>query len=129
MCPGARGPDTYPMLVDPTTARAGASANGGAPSDDRRVRVLLVETADELPPELRSFLLDIKPGYETDPTRAIYNHVWLMGDATAIGSQVQAEVDDLAELAQIGGESGVGLPGTESEPQATTPQGQKGGKK
>ena len=89
--------------------------------------LLLTETADELPPELRSFLLDIKPGYESDPTRAIYNHVWLIGDATAIGSQVQAEVDDLAELTQIGASSGGGLPGSESEPQATTPQ--KGTKK
>src|SRR5262249_7955152 len=68
--------------------------------------LLLTDTADALPPELRSFLLDIKPGYETDPTRAVYNHIWLMGDATAIGGQVQAEVDELAELAQIGAAAG-----------------------
>jgi hypothetical protein len=64
--------------------------------------VLVTDTPDALPSELRSFLLDIKPGYEADPTRAVYNHVWLMGDATAIGGAVQAEVDELAELAQIG---------------------------
>jgi hypothetical protein len=61
--------------------------------------LLVTDTADALPPELRSFLLDIKPGYATDPTRAVYNYIWLMGDATAIGGQVQAEVDELAELA------------------------------
>jgi hypothetical protein len=83
---------------------------------------------------LRSFLLDIKPGYETDPTRAVYNHIWLMGDATAIGGQVQAEVDDLAELAPIGGAAGtqgvagggVAQPGgTESEPSPTSQKGKK----
>jgi hypothetical protein len=73
--------------------------------------LLLIDRADGLPPELRSFLLDIKPGYETDPTRAVYNHVWLMGDASAIGGQVQAEVDELAELAQIGATGG-GAQGT-----------------
>jgi ell wall binding domain 2 (CWB2) len=86
--------------------------------------LLLVDAADVLPPELRSFFLDIKPGYATDPTRAVYNHVWLMGDATAIGGQVQAEIDELAELAPIG-EAGQGEirggsaqpGGVESEPQ------------
>ena len=70
--------------------------------------LLVTDTADALPPELRSFLLDIKPGYATDPTRAVYNHIWLMGDATAIGGQVQAEVDELAELAPIASAAGPG---------------------
>ena len=86
-----------------------------------------------LPPELRGFLLDIKPGYATDPTRAVYNHVWLIGDATAIGGQVQAEVDDLAELAPIGNASGRGAAtggvaqpgGVESEPNPTPQKGKK----
>ena len=60
----------------------------------------MTDTADALPAELRSFLLDIKPGYDDDPTRAVYNHVWLIGDASAIGGAVQAEVDELAELAR-----------------------------
>jgi hypothetical protein len=93
--------------------------------------LLVTDTADALPPELRSFLLDIKPGYATDPTRAVYNHVWLMGDAGAIGGQVQAEVDELAELAPIGDAAGQGASiggvaqpgGVESEP---TPTPQKG---
>jgi ell wall binding domain 2 (CWB2) len=92
--------------------------------------LLVTDTADTLPPELRSFFLDIKPGYATDPTRAVYNHVWLMGDATAIGGQVQAEIDELAELAPIGGggqgTAGGGVqPGApESEP-LPTPQKDK----
>jgi hypothetical protein len=96
--------------------------------------LLITDTADTLPPELRSFFLDIKPGYATDPTRAVYNHIWLMGDATAIGGQVQAEIDELAELAPIGNASGQGTVngggvaqpgGAESE---TTPSQGKGKK-
>jgi ell wall binding domain 2 (CWB2) len=85
--------------LDAAAAAALASSGKWGP-------LLLTDTATDLPPELRSFLLDIKPGYETDPTRAVYNHVWLMGDATAIGGEVQAEVDELAELAQIGAPAG-----------------------
>jgi putative cell wall binding repeat protein len=88
--------------------------------------LLLTDSADTLPPELKSFLLDIKPGYESDPTRAVYNHVWLMGDATAIGGQVQAEVDDLAELVPIGG-AATGAGGvTDSEPGLAPSRGAEG---
>jgi hypothetical protein len=94
--------------------------------------LLLSDTTDALPPELRGFLLDIKPGYETDPTRAVYNHIWLMGDASAIGGQVQAEADELAELAPIGaGAAGQGTTsggaaqpgGPEGEPNVTPQKG------
>ena len=83
-----------------------AAAAASLASSGKWGPLLITDTADALPPELRSFLLDIKPGYETDPTRAVYNHIWLMGDATAIGGQVQAEIDELAELAPIGAGGG-----------------------
>jgi hypothetical protein len=65
--------------------------------------LLLTDDADSLPAEVRSYLLDVKPGYTTDPTRAFYNHVWVIGDQEAIGVNQQAEVNELAELAKIGG--------------------------
>jgi hypothetical protein len=66
--------------------------------------LLLTDSADTLPTALRDYLLDVKPGYTTDPTRAFYNHVWLLGDLEAIDVTQQAEIDELAELAKIGGE-------------------------
>jgi hypothetical protein len=111
-----------------------AAAAASLASSGKWGPLLLTDTADVLPPELRSFFLDIKPGYQTDPTRAVYNHIWLMGDATAIGGQVQAEVDDLAELALLGGatsnqgttKGGVAQPGgAESEPNPTPQKGKK----
>jgi hypothetical protein len=68
--------------------------------------LLLTDDADTLPKALREYLLDIKPGYTTDPTRAFYNHVWVIGDQEAIDVNQQAEIDQLAELAKIGGEKG-----------------------
>jgi hypothetical protein len=65
--------------------------------------LLLTDDAAALPADLRNYLLDVKPGYTTDPTRAFYNHVWVIGDQDAIGVEQQAEVNELAELAKIGG--------------------------
>jgi hypothetical protein len=64
--------------------------------------LLLTDAADTLPAEVRSYLLDVKPGYTTNPTRAYYNHVWVIGDQEAIDVKQQAEVNELAELAKIG---------------------------
>ena len=65
--------------------------------------LLLTDDAGTLPTALREYLLDVKPGYTTDPTRAFYNHVWVIGDQEAIDVNQQAEIDQLAELAKIGG--------------------------
>jgi hypothetical protein len=66
--------------------------------------LLLTDSADTLPSELRGYFLDVKPGYTEDPTRAFYNHVWIVGDAGQISVDQQAEVNEVAELAKIGGE-------------------------
>ena len=66
--------------------------------------LLLTDDADTLPSALRGYLLDVKPGYTNDPTRAFYNHVWVIGDQEAISVNEQAEIDELAALAKIGGE-------------------------
>ncbi|HEV7562757.1 MAG TPA: cell wall-binding repeat-containing protein, partial [Solirubrobacterales bacterium] len=46
--------------------------------------LLLTDSATKLPAELRSYFLDVKPGYTDNPTRAFYNHVWVIGDQEAI---------------------------------------------
>lgn len=63
--------------------------------------LLVTENAGVVPAPLRGFLLDIKPGYRTDPTRAFYNHAWLLGNSRALSVGFQAQLDDLLELVQI----------------------------
>jgi ell wall binding domain 2 (CWB2) len=65
--------------------------------------LLLTDSATKLPAELRSYLLDVKPGYTDNPTRAFYNRVWVIGDEERIDVTQQAEVNELAELTKIGG--------------------------
>ncbi len=77
--------------------------------------LLLTDDPNEIPAALRAYLLDVKPGYIDDPTRAVYNHMWLIGDQDAISTDLQAQVDDLAEVAQVSSGTGtktVGPPGT-----------------
>jgi hypothetical protein len=63
--------------------------------------LLLTDSADHLPPPLRTFLLDIQPGYQTDPVRGVYNHAWLLGDEAAIAVAVQGQIDDLTEIVRV----------------------------
>jgi hypothetical protein len=65
--------------------------------------LLLTESADKLPSAVREYLLDVKPGYTTDPTRAFYNHVWIIGNEDEIDANQQAEINELAELTKVGG--------------------------
>ncbi|HSS33488.1 MAG TPA: cell wall-binding repeat-containing protein [Solirubrobacterales bacterium] len=65
--------------------------------------LLLTDSTTKLPAELRSYFLDVKPGYTDNPTRAFYNRVWVIGDEEKIDVSQQAEVNELAELAKIGG--------------------------
>lgn len=74
--------------------------------------LLLTNDRSVVPGALRSYLLDIKPGYDDDPTRAVYNHIWLIGDQDLIGVGQQGTLDQLAELEQIQGQA--------TEPEADT---------
>ncbi len=65
--------------------------------------LLLSDDAGTLPAELRDYFLDVKPGYTDNPTRAFYNHVWVIGDQETIDVNQQAEANELAELTRIGG--------------------------
>jgi len=82
--------------------------------------LLLTDDNKTPPPALEGYLLDLKPGYEDDPTRAVYNHIWVIGDTEALSVDAQVELDEIAEVAKV--ESGTGDeilgPGTAPEPEA-----------
>ncbi|MSO42298.1 MAG: hypothetical protein EXQ70_10475 [Solirubrobacterales bacterium] len=91
------------MVIANVSRPLDAAASAGLSSSGAWGPLLLVESPAPLPAELREFLLDVKPGYVEDPTRAVYNHLWLMGDTTTVSATMQAEIDELAELAQVSG--------------------------
>ena len=87
--------------------------------------LLVTDDGSALPASLSAYLLDLKPGYADDPTRAVYNHVWLIGDTSAISVDLQAEVDELAEVAPVTSGSGADA-GSDSSigPEPGTPESQ-----
>jgi hypothetical protein len=94
-------------------AAAALLAAGGKPGP-----LLLTDSADQLPDALGAFLLDTKPGFADDPTRAVYNHIWLLGDAAAISPELQAEIDALTELERIARGTGGDILGGGAAPEA-----------
>jgi hypothetical protein len=63
--------------------------------------LLLVGGAQRLDAELEEYLLDIRPGYRSDPVRGVYNHGWIVGDDRALGLASQARIDELLEITPV----------------------------
>jgi hypothetical protein len=64
--------------------------------------LLLLASADQIPPELATYLADIQPAYtlapQFRPVRGVYNHGWVIGDEAAISAVTQAELDARLEI-------------------------------
>ncbi len=80
--------------------------------------LLITDSADTLPRPVENYFLDVRPGFEEDPRTAVYNHVWLLGDTSAIGPQVQGRLDEIARLipVQLEGEDAPAEPGQAAPP-------------
>jgi hypothetical protein len=98
-------------------AAAPLASSGGSPGP-----LLLTDDPATVPPALQSFLSDTQPGFEDDPTRAVFNHVWIIGNSNAISVPFQVQVDQLTKLAPVSGAKvppDVTLPGAGT---TTTPE-------
>jgi hypothetical protein len=69
---------------------------------------LLVDSPDTLPSSVLNYFLNYAtPGYTQEgPTAAVYNHGWVIGDASAIALSVQARMDQLLEVVPQAGANG-----------------------
>jgi hypothetical protein len=63
--------------------------------------LLVLTDAGVLPAPLQNYLLDIEPGYDTDPVRGVYSHGWMIGDESSISAAVQARIDTLLEIQPV----------------------------
>jgi hypothetical protein len=79
--------------------------------------LLLTDDPESPPPALEGYLLDLKPGYEDDPTRALYNHIWVIGDEGALSVDAQVELDEIAEVARVESGTGDELLGPDATPE------------
>ncbi len=63
--------------------------------------LLVLTDAGVLPAPLQNYLLDIQPGYDTDPVRGVYSHGWMVGDESSVSAAVQARIDTLLEIQPV----------------------------
>jgi predicted small lipoprotein YifL len=96
-------------VVDPghglVFARAGrpldAVAASALSSSGKYGPLLLLDDAAALPETIQQYLLDIQPGYSTDPVTGVYNHAWIIGTSVAISVAEQARIDALLEIVPV----------------------------
>ena len=50
---------------------------------------------------MQAYLLDVQPGYSSDPVSGVYNHGWIIGNADAISIAQQARLDALLEIVPV----------------------------
>jgi hypothetical protein len=63
--------------------------------------LLLLGSGARLDDALGRYLLDIQPGYTSDPTRGVYNRAWVVGDAKTVTPALQAQIDRLLEIVPV----------------------------
>jgi Cell wall binding domain 2 (CWB2) len=64
--------------------------------------LLLTDKAGVMPPALEGYFLDVQPGFENDdPSEAVYNRVWILGNKDAVSLAVQTRIDQLTQLVPV----------------------------
>jgi hypothetical protein len=63
--------------------------------------LLLTDQPEQLPEALEQYFLSVQPGYENDPSEAVYNRAWILGDEQAISFRQQAQLDRITELIPV----------------------------
>jgi hypothetical protein len=63
--------------------------------------LLLTDDAKTLPRSLESYLLDVQPGFEGDPSLSVYNHVWILGDEDTVSVEQQGRLDEVSTLIPV----------------------------
>lgn len=91
----------YNFAVASTTRPLDAAAAATLATNGVFAPLLLTNRADGLPPELSSYLLDVQPGYESDPSSGVYNRVWILGDTSVLSVPTQGRLDAVAQLVPV----------------------------
>lgn len=64
--------------------------------------LLLTDGSAALPRALEGYFLDVQPGFESDaPEDAVWNHVWILGDSSALSAAAQDRIDRVTTLVPV----------------------------
>jgi hypothetical protein len=89
------------LTIANTSRPSDAAAAAGLATNGIFAPLVLTDKAD-LPRALESYLLDIQPGFQgNDPSKGVYNHIWILGGANALSPASQDRVDAAAALVPV----------------------------
>jgi ell wall binding domain 2 (CWB2) len=91
----------YNFTLASTTRPADAAAAAALATRGVFAPLVLSDDAARLPAKLEEYFLSVQPGYEDDPSQAVYNRAWILGDDKAISVDQQAQLDKLTELIPV----------------------------
>ena len=91
----------YNFSLASTTRPADAAAAAALATRGVFAPLVLTDDAEKMPPKLEDYFLSVQPGYETDPSQAVYNRAWVLGDDKAVSVPQQAQLDQLTELIPV----------------------------
>jgi hypothetical protein len=91
----------YNFALASTSRPADAAAAAALATRGVFAPLLLTDDEEKLPAKLEEYFLSVQPGYEDDPSQAVYNRAWILGDDKAISVDQQAQLDPLPELIPV----------------------------
>jgi hypothetical protein len=91
----------YNFTLASTTRPADAAAAAALGTRGVFAPLVLSDDPAVLPPKLEEYFLSVQPGYEQDPSQAVYNRAWVLGDDKAVSVKQQAQLDQLTELIPV----------------------------
>ena len=91
----------YNFSLASTSRPADAAAAAALATRGVFAPLVLTDDAQKMPRQLEDYFLSVQPGYEDDPSQAVYNRAWVLGDDKAVSVPEQAQLDQLTELIPV----------------------------
>ncbi|HKP22128.1 MAG TPA: cell wall-binding repeat-containing protein [Thermoleophilaceae bacterium] len=91
----------YNFALANTARPADAAAAAALATRGVFAPLVLTDDANKMPQKLEEYFLSVQPGYEEDPSQAVYNRAWVLGDDKAVSVDQQAQLDQLTELIPV----------------------------
>ena len=91
----------YNFSLASTSRPADAAAAAALATRGVFAPLVLTDDAQKMPRQLEEYFLSVQPGYEDDPSQAVYNRAWVLGDDKAVSVPQQAQLDQLTELIPV----------------------------
>jgi hypothetical protein len=91
----------YNFSLASTTRPLDAAAAATLATNGVYAPMLLTDSATTLPADVTGYLLDVQPGFQTDPSSGVYNRVWILGDTKTVSLDAQGRLDQITRLIPV----------------------------